>query len=89
MLWLITLLIIGIVTGSFMGTLTEGRGLETRANIVIAVLGSFIGGGLFAIFGESVFGPGPVYLASLLMAVVGAVVLPVLAGFMKNLPLGT
>ena len=72
MAWLITMLVIGLVTGSLMGSLTEGRGPGTIWKVITGVIGSFFGGFLFATFGERLVGEGPLYLASLLAAMISA-----------------
>lgn len=48
MAWLITMLVIGLVTGWLMGSLTEGRGPGTVGKVIAGVVGSFLGGFLFA-----------------------------------------
>jgi uncharacterized membrane protein YeaQ/YmgE (transglycosylase-associated protein family) len=84
MAWLITMLVIGLVTGWLMGSLTEGRGPGTAAKVITGVVGSFFGGFLFATFGERLVGEGPLYLASLLVALVSAVVFILLLVFIKR-----
>jgi uncharacterized membrane protein YeaQ/YmgE (transglycosylase-associated protein family) len=84
MAWLITMLVIGLVTGWLMGSLTEGRGPGTAGKVVAGVVGSFLAGFLFATFGERLVGEGPLYLASLLAAMVGAVALILLAILIKR-----
>lgn len=73
MSWLITMLVIGLVTGWLMGSLTEGRGPGTVWKVVAGVVGSFLGGFIFATFGARLVGEGPLYLVSLLVAMVSAV----------------
>jgi uncharacterized membrane protein YeaQ/YmgE (transglycosylase-associated protein family) len=73
MAWLITMLVIGLVTGWLMGSLTEGRDPGTMGKVIVGVVGSFLGGFLFGTFGERLVGEGPLYLASLLAAMVSAV----------------
>ena len=64
-------LIIGLIAGWLAGKLSRGRGYGCIGDIVLGVLGAFIGGWIFAKIG--LFGGGFVY--SLAAATVGAVVL--------------
>jgi uncharacterized membrane protein YeaQ/YmgE (transglycosylase-associated protein family) len=84
MAWLITMLVIGLVTGWLMGSLTEGRGPGATAKVVAGVGGSFLGGFLFGAFGERLVGEGPLYLVSLLVAMVTAVVVILLVILIKK-----
>jgi uncharacterized membrane protein YeaQ/YmgE (transglycosylase-associated protein family) len=84
MAWLITMLVIGLVTGWLMGSLTEGRGPGTMAKVITGVAGSFLGGFLFGMFGERLVGEGPLYLVSLLAAMVSAVAAILLVIFIKR-----
>ena len=83
-MWLITMLIIGLVTGWLMGSLTEGRGPDTMWKVIAGVAGSFLGGFLFGAFGERLVGEGPLYLASLLAAMVSAVAAILILIFIKK-----
>jgi len=76
MIWLISLLAIGLVVGWLMGLLTEGRGGPAPMwSAVLGIVGSILGGFLFAMVGARLVGEGPLYIASLIAAGVGAVVL--------------
>jgi len=68
---LIGWLLIGLIAGWLAGKLSRGRGYGCIGDIVLGVLGAFIGGWIFAKIG--LFGGGFVY--SLAAATVGAVVL--------------
>jgi len=68
---LIGWLIIGLIAGWLAGKLSRGRGYGCIGDIVLGVLGAFIGGWIFAKIG--LFGGGFIY--SLAAATVGAVVL--------------
>ncbi len=84
MIWLITLLAVGIVSGWLVSSLTEGRGLGLMGSLIVGVIGSFVGGFLFSLVGVRLVGEGPVYIVSLLAAMVGAVLLLILVGLLKK-----
>ncbi|UTV79906.1 GlsB/YeaQ/YmgE family stress response membrane protein [Acidithiobacillus sp. YTS05] len=71
---LIVFLIIGGIAGWLAGLLIRGRGFGIIGDIVVGVVGAFIGGflltavGLAALFGAGIIG-------SIIVAVIGAVVL--------------
>jgi len=54
------------------------------AKVISGVVGSFLGGFLFATFGERLVGEGPLYLVSLLVAMVSAVALILLVILIKR-----
>jgi uncharacterized membrane protein YeaQ/YmgE (transglycosylase-associated protein family) len=64
-------IIIGLIAGWLAGKLSRGRGYGCITDIILGVLGSFIGGWIFVKIG--LFGGG--FLYSLAAATVGAVVL--------------
>ena len=64
-------IIIGLIAGWLAGKLSRGRGYGCITDIVLGILGSFIGGWIFVKLG--IFGGGFIY--SLAAATVGAVVL--------------
>ncbi|HEY4028265.1 MAG TPA: GlsB/YeaQ/YmgE family stress response membrane protein [Candidatus Dormibacteraeota bacterium] len=65
-------LIVGLLAGAIAGTLVRGRGYGCLVDIVVGVVGAFIGGIVVGIFlPGTVFG----FLGSLVVAVVGAVLL--------------
>jgi uncharacterized membrane protein YeaQ/YmgE (transglycosylase-associated protein family) len=68
---LIGWLLIGLLAGWLAGKLSRGRGYGCITDIVLGILGSFIGGWIFVKIG--LFGGG--FLYSLAAATVGAVVL--------------
>jgi uncharacterized membrane protein YeaQ/YmgE (transglycosylase-associated protein family) len=76
----ILFLIIGLVAGWLAGQIMKGRGFGLVGNLVVGVVGAFLGGWLFSalgIYAESLIG-------SLVTAVVGAVVLLFLVGLIKK-----
>ena len=64
-------LLIGIAAGWLSGQIMKGSGFGLLGDLVIGVLGSFVGAFLFSLIGLSAFG----LLGNLLMSTVGAVVL--------------
>ena len=78
---LIIFLIIGAVAGWLAGIIVKGYGFGLLGNIVIGVVGSFIGGWLFDRFGL-IHGGG--VLGTLIGATVGAVILLLLLRLVRR-----
>ena len=74
--WLWFLLTGGII-GWLAGLITSGRGFGIIGDIVIGIMGAMVGGWMAAVIGISINSP----FRGFLMAVIGAVVLVVLARF--------
>ena len=74
-------LLIGLVAGWLAGIVVRGGGMGLLGNLVVGVVGAFIGGTLFNFFG---FASGGGLLGGLLVATVGAVVLLVLVRAIKR-----
>ena len=68
-------LAIGAVSGWLAGQIWKGGGFGTLGNIVVGILGSFVGGFLANQFGIGAAETGSFNVASILTAVVGALVL--------------
>ena len=66
---LVWFLLIGLTAGWLAGLLTKGRGLGLANDLIVGVLGAFLGGMLFWLIGLSATG----LIGSLIMATVGAV----------------
>jgi uncharacterized membrane protein YeaQ/YmgE (transglycosylase-associated protein family) len=66
---LVWFLLIGLIAGWLAGLLTKGRGLGLANDLIVGVLGAFLGGLLFWVIGLSATG----LIGSLIMATVGAV----------------
>lgn len=87
---LILFLLIGLVAGWLASTLTKGRGLGLVGNLVVGVIGAFLGGFLFNVLGLGrflfdVLGISAGGLVGLLItATVGAVVLLLLLRLIKS-----
>jgi uncharacterized membrane protein YeaQ/YmgE (transglycosylase-associated protein family) len=76
---LIIWLVIGAVAGWLAGLLVKGRGFGVIGNIVVGIVGAFIGGLLL----PQLFVIGGI-LGSLVYAFIGAVILLVLISFIKR-----
>jgi uncharacterized membrane protein YeaQ/YmgE (transglycosylase-associated protein family) len=70
-MWLIWTIVIGILAGYIAGLIMKGRGMGVLVDLLVGIVGSVLGGWLFAIVGLAAYG----LIARLIMAVVGAVVL--------------
>ena len=68
---LIGFLIIGLAAGWLAGQIMKGKGFGLLGNLVVGVVGAFLGGFLFRLIGFVSYG----FIASLITATVGAVVL--------------
>jgi uncharacterized membrane protein YeaQ/YmgE (transglycosylase-associated protein family) len=84
-MFLIVLVIIGGVVGWLVSSFTEGSGgLGIGASVGVAIIGSLVSGILFGMFGERVIGPGPVFMASLVVGAIGGLVLLLLVRMIKK-----
>jgi uncharacterized membrane protein YeaQ/YmgE (transglycosylase-associated protein family) len=68
---LLLFLVIGVVAGFLAGKIIRGAGYGLVADLIIGVIGSFIGGWVFGLVGITAGG----ILGSLVVAVVGALLL--------------
>jgi uncharacterized membrane protein YeaQ/YmgE (transglycosylase-associated protein family) len=68
---LLWFLIIGLAAGWLAGRLVKGGGFGLIGDLLVGVVGAFLGGFLFRVLGLSAGGP----IGNLVMATVGAVVL--------------
>ena len=69
--WVLFILI-GLIAGALAGRVVSGHGYGMLGDVVVGILGAFLGGWMFATF-MGVAGSG--FLVSLFVAFVGAVVL--------------
>jgi uncharacterized membrane protein YeaQ/YmgE (transglycosylase-associated protein family) len=79
-MWLIWTIVIGILAGYIAGLIMKGRGMGVWVDLLVGIVGSVLGGWLFAIVGLAAYG----LIARLIMAVVGAVVLLWLVRALKH-----
>lgn len=73
-MYLIIFLLVGLVAGWLASVLVRGRGLGLIADLVVGVIGAFLGGFLFRAVGLAAFG----LIGSVIQATIGAVVLLVI-----------
>lgn len=81
---LVIWLVIGAVAGWLAGQILKGAGFGTVGNIIVGILGSFVGGFLATQLGISGADTGGLNIASIVTAVVGAIVLLFLVGLVKK-----
>jgi uncharacterized membrane protein YeaQ/YmgE (transglycosylase-associated protein family) len=80
MLNLLWFLIIGALAGWLAGKITRGKGFGLLTNLIIGVVGAFLGGMLFRLVGMKAIGT----IGELFTATVGAVVLLFLLSKLKK-----
>lgn len=78
---LITILLIGAVAGWLAGQIRDGYGFGLVGNIIVGIIGSFLGSWIFAQLG---IGVGGGILGTILVAVIGALVLLFLIGLIRR-----
>lgn len=78
---LLYIILIGIAAGFLAGLVMKGRGFGIVVNLILGILGSFIGGWLLGKLGIS-FGGGLV--GTLVTATIGAIVLIFVVGLFKK-----
>ncbi|MCB0628482.1 MAG: GlsB/YeaQ/YmgE family stress response membrane protein [Saprospiraceae bacterium] len=78
---LLITLAIGAVAGWIAGTLMRGGGFGLLWNIILGIIGSFVGSWLFGVLGVS---SGGGLLGALITSVVGAVVVLFVAGLFRR-----
>ncbi len=78
---LLVFVIVGLVAGWLAGRIMKGRGFGLVGNLIVGVVGAFLGAYIFEFLGI----PASSLLASLVMSVIGAVVLLYLIRFVKKL----
>jgi uncharacterized membrane protein YeaQ/YmgE (transglycosylase-associated protein family) len=72
--------LIGVVAGWLAGQFMKGRGFGLVGNLVVGVLGAFVGGWLAGVLGIGASG----LVGSLVVATAGAVVLLAVVGALKR-----
>jgi uncharacterized membrane protein YeaQ/YmgE (transglycosylase-associated protein family) len=80
---LIVILVVGLVAGWLASKIVQGTGLGIIGDIIVGVVGAFIGRWLFAYFHFRV-GAGP-WIDAILTATVGAIVLLVVIKLIRRL----
>jgi uncharacterized membrane protein YeaQ/YmgE (transglycosylase-associated protein family) len=74
-------LIVGLVAGWLAGVLVKGGGFGLIGDLIVGVLGAFLGGFLFSSFGAS---SGGGLIGSIVVATIGAVVLLLIVRVLKR-----
>ena len=74
-------LVVGLVAGWLAGMLVKGGGFGLAGDLVVGVIGAFLGGWLFSTLGASAGGG---LLGSIIVATVGAIVLLFLVRLVKR-----
>ena len=83
---LIGFLILGAITGWLAGKIMSGHGYGIIWDIVLGIVGSFVGGFIFTL----IFGTGPSGLViSFIVALIGAIVLVAIVHVVKREPMRT
>jgi uncharacterized membrane protein YeaQ/YmgE (transglycosylase-associated protein family) len=77
----LSFLIVGLVAGWLAGVLVKGGGFGLIGDLVVGVIGAFLGGWLFSTLGASAGGG---LLGSIIVATVGAVVLLFIVRLIKR-----
>lgn len=78
---ILIILLVGGIAGWLAGIVMKGRGLGLVGNIVVGILGAFIGAWLLAMLGIAIGGG---IVGAILNAFIGAVVLLALIGLIKR-----
>ena len=74
-------LALGALSGWLAGILVKGYGFGLFGNVIVGIIGAFVGGWLFSQFGASAGGG---LVGSIITSVVGGVVLLLLLGFIRK-----
>jgi uncharacterized membrane protein YeaQ/YmgE (transglycosylase-associated protein family) len=77
---LIIFLLVGAIAGWLAGTLVKGYGFGLLGNIVVGIIGAYIGAWLFPQFGLGFDG----LLGAIVSATIGAIVLLLLIGLVRR-----
>lgn len=77
---LISFLVVGLLAGWIAGRLTKGSGFGLLGNLVVGVIGAFVGGLLFWLLGLTAHN----LIGQIVTAVIGAVIALFIASKLKN-----
>lgn len=77
-------IVLGAVAGWIAGQILKGRGFGTLGNIIVGILGSFVGGWLAGQLGIAGAVTGGLSIASIVTAVIGAIVLLFVVSLIKR-----
>ncbi|QYM77778.1 GlsB/YeaQ/YmgE family stress response membrane protein [Horticoccus luteus] len=76
----LTFLVIGLLAGWISGLITKGRGFGLAGNLIVGVVGAFLGGFCFGLLGLTAHN----FIGQLVFAIAGAVLFSYLLRFIKN-----
>jgi uncharacterized membrane protein YeaQ/YmgE (transglycosylase-associated protein family) len=76
----IAFLLIGALAGWLAGIITKGSGFGAAGNVVVGIIGAFLGSFCFGLLGIVAIG----FIGRLLFAVVGALLFTWLLGFIRR-----
>lgn len=76
----LTFLLIGAAAGWITGLITKGRGFGLAGNIIVGIIGAFLGGFCLGLLGISASG----IVGQLIFAVLGSVLFVWLLGFIRK-----
>lgn len=77
------ILIIGAVSGWLAGQIMSGGGYGLLGNIILGIIGSFVGGWLLGVLGISL-NLGSATVTTIIQAVIGAIVVIFIAGLFRR-----
>ena len=77
---IILFLAIGAVSGWAAGLIMKGRGFGLIGNLIVGIIGAFIGGFLFGLLGVTTYG----FIGALLAALAGGIILLWIIGLLKK-----
>jgi uncharacterized membrane protein YeaQ/YmgE (transglycosylase-associated protein family) len=77
---IVAFILVGLIAGFLAGKIVEGHGFGAIGDIVIGIVGSFIGGFL----SSNILGEAYGFWGSVLMATLGAIILLVIAGLFSR-----
>jgi uncharacterized membrane protein YeaQ/YmgE (transglycosylase-associated protein family) len=75
-------LLVGAVAGWLAGIVVKGGGFGLIGDIIVGILGAFVGGWLFGVLGIAI--PAPPIVATIIAATVGAIVLLLIVKVLKR-----
>ena len=76
----LTFLVIGLLAGWISGLVTKGRGFGLAGNLIVGVVGAFLGGFCFGLLGISAHS----FVGQLLFAIAGALLFSYLLRFIQR-----
>ncbi len=78
--YIVAFLLIGAFAGWLAGIITKGRGFGAVGNVIVGIVGAFLGSFCFGLLGIVAVG----FVGRLIFAVIGAVLFTWLLGFIRK-----